>query len=38
MTVGIYGTGTNAQQQYYTNGFGKDISKNQFVAYIQKTF
>jgi len=38
VTVGIYGTGTNAQQQYYTNGFGKDISKNQFVAYVQKTF
>jgi hypothetical protein len=38
LTVGIYGTGTNAQQQYYTNIYGKDISRGQFVAYIQKTF
>jgi uncharacterized protein (TIGR02001 family) len=38
LTVGIYGTGTNADKQYYTNVFGKDISKNQFVAYVQKTF
>ena len=38
LTVGIYGTGTNAQDQYYTNIYGKNISKNQFVAYVQKTF
>ena len=38
VTVGIYGTDTNAQGQYYTNVYGKDTSKSQFVAYIQKTF
>ena len=38
VTVGIYGTGTNAQDQYYTNGYGKNISANQFVGFIQKTF
>ncbi len=38
VTVGIYGTGTNAQAQYYTNVYGKDISRGQFVAYVQKTF
>ena len=31
-------TGTNAQDKYYTNPYGKNISDNQFVAYIQKTF
>jgi uncharacterized protein (TIGR02001 family) len=38
LTVGIYGTSTNAQDQYYTNIYGKNISKSQFVAYVQKTF
>lgn len=38
LTVGIYGTGTNAQASAYTNIYGKDISKSQFVAYVQKTF
>jgi uncharacterized protein (TIGR02001 family) len=38
LTVGIYGTGTNAQDAYYTNIYGKNISKSQFVAYVQKTF
>jgi uncharacterized protein (TIGR02001 family) len=38
LTVGIYGTGTNAQASVYTNNYGTDISKNQFVAYVQKTF
>jgi uncharacterized protein (TIGR02001 family) len=38
LTVGIYGTGTNAKEQYYTNIYGKDISRGQFVGYIQKTF
>ena len=38
VTVGIYGTGTNAQDQYYTNPYGKNISGNQFVGFIQKTF
>lgn len=38
VTVGIYGTGTNAQSSAYTNIYGKDISKGQFVAYVQKTF
>ena len=38
LTFGIYGTGTNAQDQYYTNIYGKNISKNQFVGYVQKMF
>jgi uncharacterized protein (TIGR02001 family) len=38
LTVGIYGTGTNAQAQYWTNIYGKDTSKSQFVGYVQKTF
>ena len=38
LTVGIYGTGTDADSAYYTNVYGKNISKNQFVAYVQKTF
>jgi uncharacterized protein (TIGR02001 family) len=38
VTVGIYGTGTNAQEAAYTNIYGKNISANQFVGYMQKTF
>ena len=38
LTVGIYGTGTNAQDALYTNPYGKNLSKNQFVGFIQKTF
>jgi len=38
LTVGIYGTGTNAKSQYYTNTYGKNLADNQFVGYIQKTF
>lgn len=38
LTVGIYGTGTNAKSQYDTNIYGKHISNGQFVGYIQKTF
>jgi len=38
VTVGIYGTGTNAQAAAYTNNYGKNISANQFVGYVQKTF
>jgi uncharacterized protein (TIGR02001 family) len=39
LTVGIYGTGTNAQDAPYTPAStNKNISKNQFVGYIQKTF
>jgi uncharacterized protein (TIGR02001 family) len=38
LTVGIYGTGTNAQSSAYTNIYGRDISSNQFVGYVQKTF
>src|SRR5262245_23953294 len=38
LTVGIYGTGTNANSQYYTNNYGRNIASNQFVAYVQKTF
>jgi uncharacterized protein (TIGR02001 family) len=38
ITVGIYGSGTNAQDSFYTNVYGKNTSANQFVGYIQKTF
>jgi uncharacterized protein (TIGR02001 family) len=38
VTVGIYGTGTDAETLAYTNRFGKDTGKSQFVAYVQKTF
>ena len=38
VTVGIYGTGTNAQDQYWTNIYGKNTSRGQFVGFIQKTF
>ncbi len=38
VTVGIYGTGTNAEDAAYTNIYGKNISGNQFVGYVQKTF
>jgi uncharacterized protein (TIGR02001 family) len=38
VTVGIYGTGTNAQSSAYTNNYGTNIAKDQFVGYVQKTF
>jgi hypothetical protein len=38
LTVGVFGTGTDAESAAYTNRFGKDTSDTQFVAYIQKTF
>jgi len=38
LTVGIYGTGTNAQSAFYTNPYGRNIAANQFVGYVQKTF
>lgn len=38
LTVGIFGTGTDAESAAYTNRFGRDISSNQFVGYVQKTF
>jgi uncharacterized protein (TIGR02001 family) len=38
LTVGLFGTGTNAQDAPYTNIYGRNISKGQFVAYVQKTF
>ncbi|MEO8302717.1 MAG: TorF family putative porin [Betaproteobacteria bacterium] len=38
VTVGIYGTGTNAEDAAYTNVYGKNISGGQFVGYLQKTF
>ncbi len=38
LTIGIYGTGTNAEDAAYTNIYGKNISGNQFVGYVQKTF
>jgi uncharacterized protein (TIGR02001 family) len=38
VVLGIYGTGTNAQDQYWTNVYGKNTSGGQFVAYVQKTF
>ena len=30
--------GHQRQDQYYTNSFGKNISANQFVGFVQKTF
>jgi uncharacterized protein (TIGR02001 family) len=38
VTVGIFGTGTNAENAAYTNRFNKNISDGQFVGYVQKTF
>jgi uncharacterized protein (TIGR02001 family) len=38
VTVGIFGTGTNASSVLYTNRFGKNTAANQFVGYVQKTF
>jgi uncharacterized protein (TIGR02001 family) len=38
VTVGIFGTGTDAESALYTNRFGKNISANQFVGFVQKTF
>src|SRR5690349_10524271 len=38
VTVGIFGTGTDATSSLYTNRFGKNISGNQFVGFVQKTF
>ena len=38
LTVGIFGTGTNAEDAAYTNIYGRNISSNQFVGYVQKTF
>lgn len=38
VTVGVYGTGTNAQDAPYTNMYGKNTAASQFVGYIQKTF
>ncbi len=37
-TVGLVGTGTDAEAAYYTNPYGKNIANGQFVAYVQKTF
>ncbi len=38
MTVGIFGTGTDAESAAYTNRFGKNTADSQFVGYVQKTF
>jgi uncharacterized protein (TIGR02001 family) len=38
VTVGIFGTGTDAESAAYTNRFGNDTAAGQFVGYIQKTF
>lgn len=38
VTVGIFGTGTDAESAYYTNRFGRNTSANQFVGFVQKTF
>ncbi len=38
VTVGIFGTGTDANSAPYTNRFGKNTSANQFVGFVQKTF
>ena len=37
-TVGIFVTGTDAEEALYTNRFGKQIADTQFVGYIKKTF
>lgn len=38
VTVGIFGTGTDADSAFYTNRFGRNTAGNQFVGYVQKTF
>lgn len=38
VTVGIFGTGTDAESAAYTNRFGRNTAGNQFVGYVQKTF
>ena len=38
LTVGLYGTNTNANSAPYTNIYGKNTAASQFVAYVQKTF
>ena len=38
LTVGIYGTGTNANSSAYTNIYGTNTAKDQFVGYVQKSF
>ena len=38
LTVGLYGTGTNANAAPYTNIYGRNTARDQFVAYVQKTF
>jgi|KBSMisStandDraft_5_1062788.scaffolds.fasta_scaffold158161_2 uncharacterized protein (TIGR02001 family) len=38
VTVGIYGTDTDAETTAYTNRFGKNTGGSQFVGYVQKTF
>ena len=38
VTVGLFGTGTDADSALYTNRFGKDTADTQFVVYVQKTF
>ena len=38
VTVGIFGTGTDANSGPYTNRFGKNTAANQFVGFVQKTF
>ncbi len=37
-TIGLVGTGTDADSNYYTNRYGKNVAGGQFVAYLQKTF
>ncbi len=38
VTVGIFGTDTDAESAAYTNRFGNNVAAGQFVGYIQKTF
>jgi uncharacterized protein (TIGR02001 family) len=38
VTLGIFGTGTDAESAFYTNRYGKNVAANQFVGFIQKTF
>ena len=37
-TVGIFVTGTDAEESLYTNRYGRNIADTQFVGYIKKTF
>ncbi len=38
LTIGVFGSGTDAETSAYTNRFGNNIAGSQFVGYIQKSF